>query len=106
MLLLRSLRPHARRLQASQIEHNIQGRRDTEGAVQLKLAAVEGPSILQLLLTEFEERIQALTLELAFAAEASNVVRARRDHGRQKRQGAARTRAGLRRSTDQGSDVH
>lgn len=42
-------------------------------AAQLKLAAVEGPSILQLPSAEFELTIQAQTSELAFAAEASAV---------------------------------
>jgi len=38
-----------------------------------RLAAVEGLSILRLHSTEFEATIQTLTLELAFAAEASGV---------------------------------
>ncbi len=44
-------------------------------AAQLKLAAVEVPSILQLPFAVYAATIQALTLEPAFAAEASYVVR-------------------------------
>jgi hypothetical protein len=51
------------------------------GFVQLKLAAVEGPSILQLRSTAFEATSQALVLKLAFAAEASTVEQTREQRG-------------------------
>src|SRR5512133_2002811 len=50
--------------------------RQSSWAVQLKLAAVEGPSILQLPSTASGATIHVLSLELAFAAEASPVGQA------------------------------
>ena len=46
---------------------------------RIKLAAVEGPSSLQLLFTTFEARIHALALKLTIAAQAPRVGRTERE---------------------------